>query len=121
MSGSTVSRWHISPDVRNALALFVAALTLLAAVWGVCESTVAPLYARFDQIDARFDRQDARQDRLEAKLDKIETLLIDYILGSGVQGNESTPEPAARPAGPGKGASQLLPAKPAGPGKGLGH
>ena len=135
MSGTTQSRWHISTDVRNALALFVAAVTLLAAVWGVCESTVAPLYERFDRQDARFDRQDreldqigsrldrqdARQDRLEAKLDKIETLLIDYILGSGVQGDESTPEPAARPAGPGKGASQTLPAKPAGPGKGLGH
>ena len=128
MSGTTESRWHISPDVRNALALFVAAVTLLAAVWGVCEWTVSRLSERFDRIDARFDRQDARfdqqdarLDRLEAKVDRIETLLIDYILGIGVRGDESTPKPAAQPAGPGKGASQLLPAESAGQGKGAGH
>ena len=60
------------------------------------------------------------EDRLEAKLDKIETLLIDYILGIGVHGDESTSEPAGEPAGPGKGASQLVPAKPVVPERGSG-
>ena len=114
MPETTQSRWHISTDVRNALALFVAAVTLIAAVWGVCESTVSRLSERFDQ-------QDARLDRLEAKVERIETLLIDYILGMAVKGDESTPEPAARPTGPGKGASQLLPAKPVVPERGVGH
>ena len=70
VSGTAESRWHISPDVRNALALFVAALTLLAAVWGVCESTVARLYERFDQQDARFDQIDARFDQQNARFEQ---------------------------------------------------
>ena len=128
MSGTTESHSHISADVRNALVLFVGAITLLAAVWGVCESIVSRLSERFDrqderfdQIDARFDQRDARLDRLEAKVDRIEALLINYILGVGVQGDESTPEPAARPAGPGNGASQILPARPVLPERGVGR
>ena len=91
--------------------------------------------ARFDQIDARFDRQDerfdeqdrkldhtnARMDRLEAKVDRIETLLIDYLLRIGMPSEESTPNPAARPAGRGEGASQDLPAKPVVPRMGAAH
>ena len=34
VSGKIESRWRISTDVRNALALFIGAVTLLAAVWG---------------------------------------------------------------------------------------
>ena len=84
------------------MAQFVGAVTLLAAVWGVCESSVSRLSERFDQqarwfelIDGRFDRiesttaegfrqandrvdrADTRIDRLEAKVDKIEALLIE--------------------------------------------
>ena len=139
---TTKSRWHISADTRNVLALFVGAVTLVAVVWGVCESSISRLSerfdqqdARFDQIDARFDRQDARfdeqdrkldhtnarMDRLEAKVDRIETLLIDYLLRIGMPSEESTPNPAARPAGRGEGASQDLPAKPVVPRMGAAH
>ena len=64
VSGTTESRWHISTDVRNTLALFVGAVTLLAGVWGVCESSISRLADRFDQQDARFDQIDARFDEL---------------------------------------------------------
>ena len=137
MPGVTKSRWHISTDVRNALALFVGAVTLLAAVWGVCEFSISGLSDRFDQIDARLDLQDAelariksdtaegfrqtndRIDRLEAKVDRIESLLLDYLLRIDVPSDESTPDPAAQPAGRGEGASQPLPAKPVVPQKGV--
>ena len=119
VSGTTKSRWHISTDVRNALVLFVGALTLLAAVWGVCESSISRLSDRFDQIDARLDRQDrkldrtdTRIDRLEAKVGRIETLLLDYLLRIDVPRDDSTPDPAGQPAGLDEGASQILPAKP---------
>ena len=119
MSGTTKSRWHISTDVRNALVLFVGAVTLLAAVWGVCESSISRLSDRFDQIDARLDRQDrkldrtdTRIDRLEGKVDRIETLLLDYLSRIDVPGEDSTPGPAAQPAGLDEGASQTLPARP---------
>ena len=135
MSGTTKSRWHISADTRNTLVLFVGAVTLLACVWGVCEYSISRLSdrfdrqdARFDRIDARFDEQDrkldhtnARMDRLEAKVDRIETLLIDYLLRIGMPSEESTPKPAARPAGRGEGASQDLPAKPVMPRTGAAH
>ena len=142
MSGTTKSRWHISADTRNTLVLFVGAVTLLGGVWGVCELSISGLSdrfdqqdARFDQIDARFDRQDerfdeqdrkldhtnARMDRLEAKVDRIETLLLDYLLRIGMPSEESTPKPAARPAGRGEGASQDLPAKPVAPRMGAAH
>lgn len=153
VSGTTESRWHISTDVRNALVLFVGAVTLLAAGWGVCESSISRLADRFDQQDARFDQVDARFDhqnerfdqqdrelariksttaegfrlandridRLEAKVDRIESLLLDYLLRIDVPGDESPPDPAAKPAGLGEGASQPLPAKPVGPQKGVPH
>ena len=94
MSGKIESRWRISTDVRNALALFIGAVTLLAAVWGVCESSFSRLSDRFDRhekrfeqqarwfelIDERFDRQDweleqigKRLDRQDARLDRIES------------------------------------------------
>ena len=122
VSGTTKSRWHISADTRNTLALFVGAVTLLACVWGVCEYSISRLSDRFDRIDARFDEQDrkqdhtnARLDRLEAKVDRIETLLLDYLLRIDVPGEESTPKPAVRPAGRGEGPSQDLVAKPVAP------
>ena len=146
VSGTTKSRWHISTDVRNVLALFVGAVTLLAGVWGACESSISKLSDRFDQQDARFDRVDARFDlqdvelariksstaegfrlandridRLEANVDRIESLLLDYLLRIDVPGDESTPDPAAKPAGLGEGASQPLPAKPVVPQKGVQH
>ena len=146
VSETTESRWHISSDVRNVLALFVGAVTLVAVVWGVCESSISRLSerfdqqdARFDQIDARFDEQNerfdgrfdeqdrkldhanARIDRLEAKVDRIEMLLLDYLLRIDVPGEESTPKPAARPAGSGEGASQDLTAKPVAPRTGVAH
>ena len=70
MSRTMESRWHMRPGVRNALVLFVGAVTLLAAVWGVCESTVAPLHEQFDQVDARFDQQNARFDQVDARFDQ---------------------------------------------------
>ena len=146
MRGVTKSRLHISTDVRNAVTLFVGAVTLLAGVWGVCESSISKLSDRFDQQDARFDRVDARFDlqdvelarikssaaegfrlandridRLEAKVDRIESLLLDYLLRIDVPSDESTPDPAAKPAGLGEGASQPLPAKPVVPQKGVQH
>ena len=135
VSASTMARWHISADTRNTLALFVGAVALLACVWGVCEYSISRLSDRFDRIDARFDRIDARFDeqdrkldhanggidRLEAKVDRIETLLIDYLLRIAVPGEESSPKPAARPAGRGEAGSQILPAKPAVPQAGLEH
>ena len=132
MSRTMESRWHMRLGVRNALVLFVGAMTLLAAVWGVCESTIAPLYERFDQQDKElvriesamaegFRQATGRIDRLEAKVDRIEMILIDYILRIGVQGDESAPEPAAQPAGLGNSASQTLPAKPVVPERRLGH
>ena len=62
------SRWHISSDVRNLLAVFVAALALLGAVWGVCDYALSGLHARFDEIDVRFDRQDRRMDGIESAM-----------------------------------------------------
>ena len=139
VSETTEPRWHISSDVRNVLLLFVGAVTLLAGVWGVCEHSISGLSDRFDRQDERFDRQDkelariesttaegfrqanARIDRLEAKVDRIETLLIDYLLRIGMPGEESTPRPAAQPAGHGEGASQVLPAKPVVPRTGAAH
>ena len=132
VSGTTKSRLHISTDVRNALALFVAAVTLLAAVWGVCESSISRLEDRFDQQDAElawiksttvegFRLANDRIDRLEAKVDRIETLLLDYLLRIDVPDDESTSDPAAKPAGRGEGASQPLPAKPVVPRKGVPH
>ena len=146
VSETTESRWHISADTRNTLALFVGAVTLLACVWGVCEYSISRLSDRFDRIDARFDRIDARFDeqdaridgrfdeqdrkldhangridRLEAKVDRIETLLIDYLLRIAVPGEGSSPKPAARPAGRGEGTSQDLPAKPVVPRTGAAH
>ena len=56
VSGTTKSRWHISADSRYTLALFVGAVTLLAAVWGACEYRISRLSDRFDRIDARFDQ-----------------------------------------------------------------
>ena len=94
VSGKTESRWRISTDVRNSLTLFIGAVTLVAVVWGVCESSVSRLSDRFDQqderfeqqarwfelIDERFDRQDReleqigkRLDRQDARLDRIES------------------------------------------------
>lgn len=146
VSGTTESRWHISTDVRNALALFVGAVTLLAAVWGVCESSISRLEDRFDQQDARFDHQNERFDqqdrelvriksttvegfrlandridRLEAKVDRIESLLLDYLLRIDVPDAESTPDTAAQPVDRGEGASHPLPAKPVVPRKGVPH
>ena len=71
VSGTTESRWHISTDVRNTLALFVGAVTLLAGVWGVCESSISRLADRFDQQDARFDQIDARFDQQDRELARI--------------------------------------------------
>ena len=78
VSGKTESRWRISTDVRNALTLFIGAVTLLAVVWGVCESSVSRLSDRFDQQDERFEQQarwfeliDGRFDLLETDLDQI--------------------------------------------------
>ena len=150
VSETTESRWHISADTRNTLALFVGAVTLLACVWGVCEYSISRLSDRFDQIDARLDEQDdridrrfdeqndridgrfdeqdrkldhanGRIDRLEAKVDRIETLLIDYLLRIAVPGEGSSPDSAAQPAGLGKGTSQDLPAKPVVPRTGAAH
>ena len=112
VSGKTESRWRISTDVRNALAQFVGAVTLLAAVRGVCESSVSRLSERFDQQDRelerigrrldwiesttaegfrqandRVHRADTRIDRLEAKVDKIESLLIERRLRVPVEGD----------------------------------
>ena len=137
VSASTTARWHISADTRNTLALFVGAVTLLACVWGVCESSISGLSdridgrfdeqnerfdGRFDEQNERFDEQDrkldhtnARIDRLEAKVDRIEMLLLDYLLRIDVPGEESTPKPAVRPAGRGEGPSQDLVAKPVAP------
>ena len=132
MSGTTKSRWHISTDVRNALALFVGAVTLLAAVWGVCESSISRLADRFDQQDAElawiksttvegFRLANDRIDRLEAKVDRIESLLLDYLLRIDVPDAESTPDTAAQPVDRGEGASHPLPAKPVVPRKGVPH
>jgi len=84
VSGKTESRWRISTDVRNGLTLFIGAVTLLAVVWGVCESSVSRLSDRFDQqderfeqqarwfelIDERFDRQDERFDRQDERFEQ---------------------------------------------------
>ena len=113
----TKSRWHISTDARNALALVVGALTLIATVWGVSESSISGLSDRID----RFDRIDTRMGRLEAKGDKIEALLIDCLLRIDVPSDESTAGPAAQLAGLDEGARKLLPAKPVLPRTGVPH
>ena len=71
------SRWHISSDVRNLLAVFVAALALLGAVWGVCDHALSKLDARFDEIDAEFDKIDGRFDRQDSRMDGIESAMAE--------------------------------------------
>ena len=71
------SRWHISSDVRNLLAVFVAALALLGAVWGVCDYALSKLDARFDEIDAEFDKIDGRFDRQDSRMDGIESAMAE--------------------------------------------
>ena len=91
VSGKTESRWRISTDVRNSLTLFIGAVTLLAVVWGVCESSVSRLSDRFDQqderfeqqarwfelIDERFDRQDRELEQIGRRLDRLESTTSD--------------------------------------------
>ena len=91
VSGKTESRWRISTDVRNGLTLFIGAVTLLAVVWGVCESSVSRLSDRFDQqderfeqqarwfelIDERFDRQDRELEQIGRRLDRLESTTSD--------------------------------------------
>ena len=45
---------------------FVGAVTLLAAVWGVCESSVSRLSERFDQQDRELERIGRRLDWIES-------------------------------------------------------
>ena len=98
VSGKTESRWRISTDVRNSLTLFIGAVTLVAVVWGVCESSVSRLSDRFDQqderfvliderfeqqarwfelIDERFDRQDRELEQIGTRLDRLESTTSD--------------------------------------------
>ena len=98
VSEKTESRWRISTDVRNALTLFIGAVTLVAVVWGVCESSVSRLSDRFDQqderfeliderfeqqarwfelIDERFDRQDRELEQIGTRLDRLESTTSD--------------------------------------------
>jgi len=91
VSGKTESRWRISTDVRNSLTLFIGAVTLVAVVWGVCESSVSRLSDRFDQqderfeqqarwfelIDERFDRQDRELEQIGRRLDRLESTTSD--------------------------------------------
>ena len=70
VSEKTESRWRISTDVRNALTLFIGAVTLLAVVWGVCESSVSRLSDRFDQQDERFEQQAGWFELIDERFDR---------------------------------------------------
>ena len=70
VSGKTESRWRISTDVRNGLTLFIGAVTLLAVVWGVCESSVSRLSDRFDQQDERFEQQARWFELIDERFDR---------------------------------------------------
>lgn len=71
------SRWHISADTRNVLAVFFGALVVLSALWGVCDYALSRLDARFDEIDAEFDKIDARFDRQDLRMDRIESTMTE--------------------------------------------
>lgn len=128
------SRWHISADTRNLLAVFFGTLVLFSTVWGVCEYALARLDAKFDEIGVRFDRQERRMDRIEsalaegfrqthgridrtdARIDRIESKVdaIDAFLRQGrqqvpVEGDGATPVPDAKPEGSRRGSSWPLP------------
>ena len=70
VSGKTESRWRISTDVRNSLTLFIGAVTLVAVVWGVCESSVSRLSDRFDQQDERFEQQARWFELIDERFDR---------------------------------------------------
>ena len=128
MSETKRSRWHISSDARNVLAVVAVVLAGLGAVWAVCQHTVSRLETEFHQQNARMDRiestmaesarqsqaamaegfrqshtrmdrTDVRIDRLEQKLDAIDAFLRQGRPPIGPQGGESTPAPVARPGG----------------------
>ena len=49
------------------------AVTLLAAVWGVCESSFSRLSDRFDQQEKRFEQQARWFELLDGRFDLLET------------------------------------------------
>lgn len=71
------SRWHISADARNLLAVAVAMLALFSAVWGVCDYALSRMDARFDEIDAEFDEIKVRFDRQDRRMDRIDSAMTE--------------------------------------------